>query len=231
MIASAKEKGRKKKAKRSARLSVEIRRELIVTAARAVFAKSGFSGSRTKEIARKAGINEALIYRHFKSKEELFDYAVIEPLERWMHSYKHQGPQIAVEPSAESRLHMLERGGAEYLEEMHRIVPLLGIALFGRDDHAKHLYKTRIEPLIAEWARNVARSLPKNARGWDVGPEFLAISGFATHFFLSADAHLRGVPLDSAKLAHQIALMSLPLYEKNEQQRPPVAQKRNVKVS
>ncbi|MBX5440257.1 MAG: TetR/AcrR family transcriptional regulator [Solirubrobacteraceae bacterium] len=44
----------------------------IVDAARALFDERGAQDAPVEEIARLAGINKALIYRHFASKEELF---------------------------------------------------------------------------------------------------------------------------------------------------------------
>ncbi len=44
----------------------------IVDATRALFDERGRQDARIDRIARRAGINKALIYRHFASKEELF---------------------------------------------------------------------------------------------------------------------------------------------------------------
>jgi AcrR family transcriptional regulator len=44
----------------------------IVDATRALFDERGMQDARIERIARRAGINRALIYRHFASKEELF---------------------------------------------------------------------------------------------------------------------------------------------------------------
>lgn len=46
-----------------------------------VFERTGDIGSATtKMIAQEAGINEAILYRHFGSKEEIFYTSVVEPL-------------------------------------------------------------------------------------------------------------------------------------------------------
>ncbi len=47
--------------------------ELILDAAEAIFANSGFDGATTRAIAEDAGVNPALIHYHFKSKEQLFE--------------------------------------------------------------------------------------------------------------------------------------------------------------
>lgn len=46
-------------------------KEKILSAARKVFAESGFNGATTARIAKTAGISEGAIYRHFDNKEEL----------------------------------------------------------------------------------------------------------------------------------------------------------------
>lgn len=44
----------------------------ILQAAKQIFAQQGFGGARIDKIAKLAGINKAMIYYHFKSKEELY---------------------------------------------------------------------------------------------------------------------------------------------------------------
>jgi AcrR family transcriptional regulator len=48
------------------------RERRIVDATRALFDERGMQDARVDRIARRVGINKALIYRHFSSKEELF---------------------------------------------------------------------------------------------------------------------------------------------------------------
>ncbi|MFO7553909.1 MAG: TetR/AcrR family transcriptional regulator [Desulfobacterales bacterium] len=54
------------------RLTGDERRREIIHAAMEVFSRNGFSGATTKKIAEKAGISEAMIYSHFKDKEDLY---------------------------------------------------------------------------------------------------------------------------------------------------------------
>jgi AcrR family transcriptional regulator len=55
-----------------ARLTADARRSAIVQAATKVFANNGFHGTTTRELAKAAGVSEALLYKHFPSKESLF---------------------------------------------------------------------------------------------------------------------------------------------------------------
>ena len=52
-------------------------RDKILECAIRLFAEKGFSGTTTREIAEKAGVNEALIFRHFSTKRDLYS-AIIE---------------------------------------------------------------------------------------------------------------------------------------------------------
>jgi AcrR family transcriptional regulator len=54
------------------RLTRDERRESILTAARHVFARRGYHGAGTAEIAREAGCSEPMLYKHFPSKQALF---------------------------------------------------------------------------------------------------------------------------------------------------------------
>src|SRR6185369_599596 len=59
------------------RFSAEDRRHQILQVATELFAGRGFEGTTTREIARRAKVNEAIIFRHFPTKDDLY-WAVIE---------------------------------------------------------------------------------------------------------------------------------------------------------
>jgi AcrR family transcriptional regulator len=59
------------------RVPAAARREQILEVSTRLFAQQGYSGTTTRQLALAAGVNEALLFRHFPSKEELY-WAVIE---------------------------------------------------------------------------------------------------------------------------------------------------------
>ena len=59
------------------RFSAANRREQILDIATRLFSRRGFQGTTTRQIAESSGVTEALIFRHFPSKESLY-WAVIE---------------------------------------------------------------------------------------------------------------------------------------------------------
>lgn len=58
--------------KSTRRMSGDERREAIVRAARTLFAEKGFDGATTRDLANAAGVSEALLYKHFPSKDSLY---------------------------------------------------------------------------------------------------------------------------------------------------------------
>src|SRR4051794_11775074 len=54
------------------KLSNDERRAAILVAVRQVFAAKGFHGTTTRELAAAAGVSEALLFKHFPTKEALF---------------------------------------------------------------------------------------------------------------------------------------------------------------
>src|SRR5438874_7457076 len=54
------------------RLDSDERRQRIVDAAIPLFARKGFGGTTTRELAEAAGISEALLFKHFPSKQLLY---------------------------------------------------------------------------------------------------------------------------------------------------------------
>src|SRR5687768_18286979 len=57
----------------SGRMRGDERREQLIRVAIALFARNGFNGTTTKEIAAAAGVTEALIFRHFPNKDALYE--------------------------------------------------------------------------------------------------------------------------------------------------------------
>src|SRR5438128_12663528 len=54
------------------RLSAQDRRQHLMDTAAELFSRQGYDGTTTRQIAASAGVTEALIYRHFPKKEDLY---------------------------------------------------------------------------------------------------------------------------------------------------------------
>ncbi|HYL80505.1 MAG TPA: TetR/AcrR family transcriptional regulator [Candidatus Acidoferrum sp.] len=62
---------------RRVRISGEERRRQIIEAAATLFSRKGFRGTTTREIAGAVGVSEAMLFKHFATKEDLYA-AIIE---------------------------------------------------------------------------------------------------------------------------------------------------------
>jgi AcrR family transcriptional regulator len=54
------------------RMTSDLRRQLILGAAKRCFARNGFAGTTTKSVAAAAAISEGLLFKHFPSKAALY---------------------------------------------------------------------------------------------------------------------------------------------------------------
>src|SRR3954469_12082755 len=105
---------------RPTRISAPERKEKILAAAEELFARKGFAGTTTRELALEAGINEALLFRHFGNKEELY-WAVLEQRCRLGEGRKRMERRIE-EGQGDFELFA---GIAEDILERHREMPEL----------------------------------------------------------------------------------------------------------
>jgi len=81
------------------------RREAIIAAARRVFADKGFHGTTTRDLANAAGVSEALLYRHFPTKEALFGAMQVSCYDAQYHGKLDE--LMELEPSAETLVLMV----------------------------------------------------------------------------------------------------------------------------
>lgn len=54
------------------RMAAEMRREQLLQISMQLFSQRGFRGTTTREIAVAAGVSEAMVFRHFANKHELY---------------------------------------------------------------------------------------------------------------------------------------------------------------
>jgi AcrR family transcriptional regulator len=62
-------------------MTSDLRRQLILGAAKRCFARNGFAGTTTKSVAAAAAISEALLFKHFPSKAALYAEILAEECE------------------------------------------------------------------------------------------------------------------------------------------------------
>jgi AcrR family transcriptional regulator len=153
----------------SVRLDGDERRKAIVAAAVPLFARKGFAGTTTKELAEVAGISEALLFRHFPSKKHLY----AEILQSGCEGDPALERLAALEPSTATLVHMTTfmvryflLGGADRAELDTRLRLVLH-SFLEDGEYARELFDTifeRVNPLFVA-------SIEAAAAAGDLRPE------------------------------------------------------------
>lgn len=141
-------------ARRQVRRPSAVVRGLLLDSARRMFAAKGYGGASTREIATDAGVNEALIFRHFGNKVGLFRAAVVDPfrelIENFVDSWEatYVSNSMSTEDLTGAWIHALH----DLLRE-HRDLVVALIAANPSDDDAD----TESAPLSDAFARPLER--------------------------------------------------------------------------
>ena len=108
-----------KKRERGPRISADERREIVVEVASEEFAKRGLHGTPTQDIAERAGISHAYLFRLFPTKTDLF----IAVTERCFQVVTDTFAKAAegTEPG-EERLHAMGHAYVELLADRNRLL-------------------------------------------------------------------------------------------------------------
>jgi TetR/AcrR family transcriptional regulator len=181
------------------RLTAEERRESILAAGQAVFLEQGLNGARTKTIAERVGITEAVLYRHFESKEEIFEAAVLHPLRAMLDDLLDRSRELLT--GGDARPQLVLRLETLWLEHLERIVPLLGPALFDDQAMGRECYRKVVAPFL-EGVRKAAVEagvLPADEA------RMLVRAVFGTNVLLVLDRLQQAQGVDVTSLAGQLS--------------------------
>ncbi|NLN76246.1 MAG: TetR/AcrR family transcriptional regulator [Armatimonadetes bacterium] len=99
-------------------------REHLLAAGLGLLAEKGYQGSTAREIARVAGVTEVTLYRHFRSKDELFSAAIAEEAARVTELIPELSGNIEEDLCSLAR-YMNEQLSAER-DRLIRVLPELG---------------------------------------------------------------------------------------------------------
>ncbi len=190
--------------KRRHYLPAEERREQILTTAREVFARSGLKGARTRELAQAAGINQATLFEHFKSKEELFLAAVIQPLEELVDGARERAETYATADSSADLMTMLQGAMQNNLERLTEIFPILVQALFGDRELGEKFYREQMNPLFQTRAEAVDDLINTHFE-----PRLVQLASFGMFFAVAMDQVIGHEQHDIEAVSRQLSELIL----------------------
>ena len=195
----------------SLRMTSDLRRELILSAAKRCFARNGFAGTTTKSVAAAASISEGLLFKHFPSKSALYAEILAEACEADPALHRLLG----LPPSTETLVvlvrgmvrHFLNLSDVPDQQEAQRL-RLLVTSHIDDGEFARLLYE-KIGDLIGPvFTASLARAVVAEDAS-RIGSEPLNLFWFAHHtVMMAALTRLPSVPClsyaDAADLERQV---------------------------
>lgn len=150
-------------------------RAKILAAAERAFAGEGLAGARTDAIAAEAGVNKALLYYYFKSKESLYEAVIEEQLREF-----NNRALAVLDAPGPARALLLEYLNLhfDFISQRHRHAPLFQQLMMKGGKRPERLFRKYIAPR-AEALRNLL------VRGMRSG-EFRKVDPFHTAISIAA---------------------------------------------
>jgi AcrR family transcriptional regulator len=199
------------------RLKAHDRRSQILAAALEVVAEHGFHGTPTRELARRAGVSEALVFRHFPTKEDLIrailaDVGFEERIQFMESHLVHMPPREALQSIAE---HLLTN-----LRERPDLFRVVFFGILETPHLAREFYQKFLSRLLALETRLFERAFAERADGLPAARVNAGVVARSFHgslmFYNLAGAIVRVEPLppDPRATAEAIVNIYLPEVEK-----------------
>ena len=195
------------------RLRADDRRSQILAAAFEVFSERGFHGTRTRELAHRAGVSEALVFRHFPTKESLIraiidSVGLDEHVSQMEDRFRDMAPREALTALAE---HVLT-----HLREQPYVFRVVFFGILETPELAGDFYRRFLSRLLALETRLFERAFAERrgkARGKAVDPAVVARSFHGSLLFYNiagAIVRIEPLPRDPRGLAEALVGVYLP---------------------
>jgi len=123
-------------------------KEKILDAGLSLFSKKGYLGATTKEIAKKAGVAELTLFRHFSSKERLFEEMIT--LHSFLPALKGLLPELKG-LSYKSALSLIAGRFLDRLSERRDLIKIMHSEL--------HLYPAKVKEIQQNFIGEIVRTL------------------------------------------------------------------------
>jgi AcrR family transcriptional regulator len=170
------------------RMTHDLRRELILSAAKRCFARNGFAGTTTKSVAAAASISEGLLFKHFPTKSALYAEILAEECE----ADPGLNKLLGLPPSTETLVvlirgmvdHFLSIPGAPDQEEAQRM-RLMVISHLNDGDFARVLFD-KVGQVIGPAFTNALEQAIAAGDASRVGMQPMQLFWFAHHTAMMA---------------------------------------------
>ena len=172
----------------SLRMTSDLRRQLILGAAKRCFARNGLAGTTTRSVAAAAAISEALLFKHFPSKAALYAEILSEECEAdpaLAHLLGLQPSTAALIELIQSMVrHFLDIADGPDIEEAQRL-RLMVTSHLDDGEFARLLY-AKVEKLIGPMFVASLDAAVASGDATNIGRDPLNLFWFAHHTVLTA---------------------------------------------
>jgi AcrR family transcriptional regulator len=175
----------------------------IIEAARDAFLHNSRHGARTKDIADRAGVTEAFLYRYFDSKEAMYEAAVLDPLRDAIAALADD--LAAVNEEVEDPIEFVRRVHHRCLEYFVHNARLQSIALFAEIGSGREFYAKSVRPHL-----DLLGDLLAEHTGWDVrgiDPVVVRRCALGAQFVVGLDHAFRQDAIDLDFLANELTTL------------------------
>lgn len=185
------------------RLSAAERRKKIIAAAAEVFIEQGYSGARTKEIAERAGVTEAFLYRHLASKEEMYEAAILEPLRDGLAALAFD-IQMYYDTLTDP-IEFMDAVNERCLRFYTAMAEFQAVALYSELAKGRDLYRNSLKPILDRIGELLAERMGWAERGLEADLVRRAILG--AQWAIGLDFMLRHRKVDLNEAARKLTVL------------------------
>ena len=196
------------------RLPAAERRQLILQEARSAFleAGEGIGGVSVRAIAQRCGVDEALVYRHFGTKDDLYTEAVLGPIDTVVRQLA-SGAEIAalsdVDTERVQRMWDLTYDVVMALCSLPPdVVRAVGMLQYRKSKEAPAFYEKTLGPALRDFENVVESELPH----WKHRPFSTPLSVrvvISTCFWVVVESDVSGQLMDRERTARDLTDLML----------------------
>ena len=186
------------------RLSPEARRAQIIESAKAVWSRTGARRATIRDIADEAGVTENFVYQMFRSREEIFKLAVLDPLNASLKRLAEQIRAIGSDADFEQADEVCRRMHQAFLGEVSGMIPLMTAAHFADPVEGPEFYSGKLVPVIRGSILPLMQGLTGFApRSVEIDLAVRAVMG--AHFAIGLESVLEAEQVDVKRLADDLS--------------------------